>query len=116
MPLYEYQCDNCGNQFELIRKFSDPPVTTCQKCCAEKVRKLVSSPAFQFKGSGWYVTDYARKSDEGGSASGAGKSTAESKGDVNSETKAEATPEAKADTKATTPAAEKAPAAATTQK
>ena len=72
MPLYEYQCDACGARFELIRKFSDPPLTTCPKCGAESVRKLVSSPAFQFKGSGWYITDYARKSE---SAQTAGKAS-----------------------------------------
>ena len=60
MPLYEYQCDDCGSRFELIRKFSDAPVSACPTC-AGRVRKLVSSPAFQFKGTGWYVTDYARK-------------------------------------------------------
>jgi putative FmdB family regulatory protein len=62
MPLYEYQCDSCGHRFEQIQKFSDPPVDKCPKCDGQ-VRKLVSSPAFQFKGSGWYVTDYARKAD-----------------------------------------------------
>jgi putative FmdB family regulatory protein len=64
MPLYEYECDSCGGRFELIRKFSDPPADTCA-LCGEKgqVRKLISSPAFQFKGSGWYITDYARKSE-----------------------------------------------------
>ena len=61
MPLYEYACDACGTHFELIRKFSDPPVETCLSC-GGPVRKLLSSPAIQFKGSGWYVTDYARKS------------------------------------------------------
>jgi len=60
MPLYEYVCDACGKHFELIRKFSDPPVETCFSC-GGPVRKLLSSPAIQFKGSGWYVTDYARK-------------------------------------------------------
>lgn len=60
MPLYEYACDACGTHFELIRKFSDPPVETCLSC-GGPVRKLLSSPAIQFKGSGWYVTDYARK-------------------------------------------------------
>ena len=60
MPLYEYQCDACGHHFELIRKFSDPPIETCPKC-GGTVQKLMSSPAFQFKGTGWYVTDYAKK-------------------------------------------------------
>ena len=60
MPMYEYECGDCGNRFELIQKFSDEPVTTCPSC-GGKVRKLVSSSAIQFKGTGWYVTDYARK-------------------------------------------------------
>src|SRR3979490_184809 len=59
MPLYEYECDACGHRFEIIQKFSDPPVETCPSC-GGKVRKLQSAPAFQFKGSGWYVTDYAK--------------------------------------------------------
>src|SRR5689334_17804069 len=64
MPLYEYECDN-GHRFEVIRKFSDPPLDKCPTC-GSPVRKLLSSPAFQFKGSGWYVTDYARKDSGGG--------------------------------------------------
>ena len=69
MPLYEYQCDACGNRFELIRKFSDPPLETCAKCgVTGQVHKLVSSPAFHLKGSGWYATDYAKKSGDSGSA------------------------------------------------
>ena len=59
MPLYEYQCTACEQRFERIQKFSDPPVDTCPSC-GGKVRKLLSSPAIQFKGSGWYITDYAR--------------------------------------------------------
>lgn len=61
MPLYEYQCDACGDRFEKIVKFSDPPLDACPKC-GGSVQKLMSSPAIQFKGSGWYITDYARKS------------------------------------------------------
>jgi len=64
MPLYEYECDN-GHRFEVIRKFSDPPLEQCPTC-GSPVRKLFSSPAIQFKGSGWYVTDYARKDSGGG--------------------------------------------------
>ncbi|HBO91597.1 MAG TPA: FmdB family transcriptional regulator [Acidobacteria bacterium] len=64
MPLYEYKCDKCGLQFELIRKLADPPVTTCLKC-GGSVRKLMSAPAIRFKGSGWYVTDYAKKDSAG---------------------------------------------------
>ena len=65
MPLYEYQCEACSQRFERIQKFSDPPVETCPSC-GGKVRKLLSSPAFQFKGSGWYITDYARQDKKGG--------------------------------------------------
>ena len=61
MPLYEYECRVCGNRFEQIQKFSDPPVEVCPKCGERAVEKLLSSPAIQFKGSGWYITDYARK-------------------------------------------------------
>ena len=61
MPLYEYECEACGRRFEQIRKFSDPPVDVCPHCGERSVRKLLSSPAIQFKGSGWYITDYARK-------------------------------------------------------
>jgi putative FmdB family regulatory protein len=60
MPLYEYQCGKCGT-FELIRKFSDAPLQVCPTC-GGPVEKLLSSPAIQFKGTGWYVTDYAGKS------------------------------------------------------
>ena len=71
MPLYEYQCDDCGRRFELIRKFSDPPVTSCPTC-AGSVQKLLSSPAIQFKGTGWYITDYARKPSAGEASEKAG--------------------------------------------
>jgi putative FmdB family regulatory protein len=70
LPLYEYQCDRCG-RFELILKFSDPPLLTCPTCGGE-VQKLLSAPAIQFKGTGWYITDYARKS--GGKESKGGES------------------------------------------
>ena len=67
MPLYEYQCPKDGT-FELVRKFSDPPLAACPTC-GGPIEKLVSAPAIQFKGSGWYITDYARKS-TGGEAAG----------------------------------------------
>src|SRR4026207_571272 len=60
MPLYEYKCDACGHSFEKIQKFSDPLVDTCP-VCGGVVHKLMSSPAIQFKGSGFYITDYAKK-------------------------------------------------------
>src|SRR4249919_2010558 len=66
MPLYEYECESCGRRFELIRKFSDAPLEKCPTC-GGKVQKQASSPAIQFKGTGWYVTDYAKKSGGEGS-------------------------------------------------
>jgi putative FmdB family regulatory protein len=67
MPLYEYECDSCHHRFELIQRFSDPLAHACPEC-GGPVKKLLSSPAIQFKGSGWYITDYARK---GGTDAGA---------------------------------------------
>ena len=82
MPLYEYQCDACGNRFEKIVKFSDPPLEECPTC-GGKVQKLLSSPAIQFKGSGWYITDYAKKSssDSSSSSKAAAEKSADSKSD-----------------------------------
>ena len=65
MPLYEYRCRKCGAQFENIQKFSDPILTKCKKCGGE-LEQLLSSPAIRFKGSGFYITDYAKKSSDGG--------------------------------------------------
>jgi putative FmdB family regulatory protein len=78
MPLYEYQCDACGRRFELIRKFSDPPLEECPHC-GGTVRKLFSSPAIQFKGSGFYITDYAKKDQAPASPPGEAKSDTASK-------------------------------------
>jgi putative FmdB family regulatory protein len=63
VPIYEYQCQTCEHRLEALQRMSEPPLTTCPDCGGE-LRKLVSAPAFQFKGSGWYVTDYARKDGE----------------------------------------------------
>jgi putative FmdB family regulatory protein len=60
MPIYEYHCERCDQTFEVIQKFSDEPLTT-HEGCGGAVERLLSSPALQFKGTGWYVTDYARK-------------------------------------------------------
>src|SRR5687767_1171787 len=60
MPLYEYECEACAQRFERIQKFSDPPADKCPSC-GGAVWKLLSSPAIQFKGSGWYITDYPKK-------------------------------------------------------
>lgn len=69
MPLYEYECTACGHRFERIQKFSDPPIEECPSCGQPKVQKLLSSPAIQFKGTGWYITDYAKSGKESGKES-----------------------------------------------
>jgi putative FmdB family regulatory protein len=61
MPLYEYECEKCGHRFEKIQKFSDKMIKKCPEC-GGRVEQMISAPAVQFKGSGWYVTDYAKKS------------------------------------------------------
>ena len=69
MPLYEYQCKECHSLTERIQKFSDEPLTVCPHCGGE-VEQLLSAPAVQFKGSGWYVTDYAKRAGSPGSSTG----------------------------------------------
>lgn len=68
MPLYEYQCSDCGQLIEVIQKFSDEPLSTCADC-GGRVERLLSASAIQFKGAGWYVNDYAKKNNGGGSPS-----------------------------------------------
>ena len=75
MPLYEYECEACGQRFERIQKFSDPNPDACPNCGKGPIRKMPSSPAIQFKGSGFYITDYAKKStSEAGAKSGSAAS------------------------------------------
>jgi putative FmdB family regulatory protein len=82
MPIYEYRCCDCDKHFEVMQKFSDPPIETCTSCSGT-VQKLISRSAFHLKGSGWYVTDYARNansktaSKNGNAESGDTKSTGE---------------------------------------
>ena len=78
MPLYEYECDACGTRFEVIQKFSDPAVEACRACGKGPVRRLLSSPAIQFKGTGWYITDYAQKAKSDPSTAEAKSDTAKS--------------------------------------
>jgi len=80
MPLYEYQCTKCGHRFEKIQKFSDKMIRKCPEC-GGRVEQLVSAPAVQFKGSGWYVTDYAKKSHAPAASSDSGKDVKETKKD-----------------------------------
>jgi putative FmdB family regulatory protein len=80
MPLYEYQCQKCGHRFERIQRFSDPMVKKCPDC-GGKVEQMISAPAVQFKGSGWYVTDYAKRPSSGSSSKAEAESKADSKSD-----------------------------------
>lgn len=120
MPIYEYQCDACSKRTEILQRMSDPPLASCPDC-GGAVRKMVSAPAFQFKGSGWYVTDYAGKkaapagsaksesgsgadsgSDGKGESSSSAESTSASKAEAKSESKSDAKSESKAQTKVDT--------------
>jgi putative FmdB family regulatory protein len=78
MPLYEYQCKKCQHRFERIQKFSDPHIKKCPEC-GGPVEQVLSPPAVQFKGSGWYVTDYAKKSSAPHAESSSGKTESASK-------------------------------------
>ena len=80
MPLYEYECDACGHRFEKIQKFSDPLEDACPKC-GGPVHKLMSSPAIQFKGSGFYITDYPKGDKGSAPKSDGGKADREAKAD-----------------------------------
>jgi putative FmdB family regulatory protein len=90
MPLYEYECSSCAYRFERIQKFSDPLVDVCPKC-GGSVRKLLSSPAIQFKGSGFYITDYPRQGKGGGgdSSKSEGGDKKTEAGDKKADTKSE---------------------------
>jgi len=108
MPLYEYECAKCGERFEVIAKFSDAPLTK-HEGCGGAVKRLLSAPAIQFKGSGWYVTDYARsgkadtssdkKADKKAEADAKSKASSESKGESDSKPKAESKDSSKSETK-----------------
>ena len=112
MPLYEYECTKCHHRFERIRKFSDRPITKCPEC-GSKVEQLISAAAVQFKGSGWYVTDYAKKGSSSGTSEDSGSSAkivdkdskdgstkdSASKNDSSSDSKSGAKSEVKSDSK-----------------
>jgi putative FmdB family regulatory protein len=72
LPIYEYKCEGCGDVFEVIQKFADEPLTVHEKCGGH-VHRLMSAPSFQFKGSGWYVTDYAKGGNSAPSKGESGK-------------------------------------------
>ena len=70
MPLYEYECAACGHRFEIIQKFSDAPPEACARCGKGPMTRMFSSPAIQFKGTGWYITDYSQKGKSSDSSTG----------------------------------------------
>jgi putative FmdB family regulatory protein len=117
MPIYEYRCEKCGKVFEVLQRFSDDPLKVHEGCGGE-VEKLISHSAFQLKGSGWYVTDYAKGSSaaqapktDGKSEGGSPESKSESKTESSSESKTESKTESKAEAKT-----ESKPAATTSTK
>jgi putative FmdB family regulatory protein len=115
MPIYEYRCATCGKTFEVIQKFSDAPLAV-HADCGGQVERLISAPSFQFKGSGWYVTDYAKgggakseaKSDTKADSNGKGESGNSESAKRESKTdsaKTESKPETKSESKPAAPAA-----------
>lgn len=99
MPLYEYECLECGKKTELLQRFADAPLAACPHC-GGGVRKLLSAPAFQFKGSGFYITDYAaKKGGSEGKSEGSSEAKSEAKSESKSESKTEAKPESKSESK-----------------
>ena len=103
MPIYEYECRKCKAHTEAFQKVTDKPLTKCPKC-GGRLEKLISPPAIQFKGSGWYVTDYAGKATKGESSESEAKSDKSEKTDK-TEKKApkESSPAKKASEKASPP-------------
>ncbi len=111
MPIYQYLCENCGEQFDVIQKFADEPLSVHPKC-GGTVHRMMTAPAFQFKGSGWYVNDYAKKPAAGSGGSndpGASETktaetkSADGKTDSKSDTKSDTKTESKSDSSSSAP-------------
>lgn len=118
MPMYEYQCEACGNRFEQIQKFSDPPPDVCPTCGERKLQKLMSSPAIKFKGSGFYINDYAAKPATGTDAKDSGSKDSASKDSASKDSASKDSTSSSSDSSKTASAsgsADKAPAASTTK-
>jgi putative FmdB family regulatory protein len=99
VPLYEYECEACGRRVEIIQKFSDPPPDVCEACGKGPVRRLLSSPAIQFKGTGFYITDYAQKGkSDPSSSTPPGKTGDSAKSDSTADSGAAKSDAAKSDT------------------
>jgi putative FmdB family regulatory protein len=106
MPLYEYQCGKCQHRFEKIQKYTDPAPDACPVCGEGPVARLPSSPAIQFKGTGWYITDYAKKSGTDAGKTGGSDKTDAAKSDAKTDagSKTESGTGSSSDTKTSTPA------------
>lgn len=104
MPLYEYACQKCGERIEVIQKMADAPVKLCPQCGGE-LRKLISSPAIQFKGSGFYKTDYPSSTSSGPKSESKPESKSESKSETKGESKTETKSESKSESKSETKSA-----------
>ena len=102
MPLYEYECEACKQRFEVIQKYSDPAPDACARCGKGPVRRLLSTPAIQFKGSGWYITDYAGGRSSAASSTGTGDSEGKSESKKDGDKKPSGESAAKSDSGSTT--------------
>jgi len=100
MPLYEFECEDCKTRFERIQKFADPNPDVCPACGKHQIRRMFSSPAIQFKGSGFYITDYAKKSSSEAS-SGSKSSSGEKSGGDSASASSDSKSESKSETKST---------------
>lgn len=109
MPLYEYKCEQCGRVNEVIQKFSDEPLTACE-VCQGAVHRLMSAPALQFKGTGWYITDYAKGNKSGSSSSNSDSKSGNNSGNGDSSKKSDS----KSDSSKSDSAGSSKPAATTT--
>ncbi len=105
MPIYEYECLQCGKRTEWLQRMSDGPLAACPQCGGE-VRKLISAPSFQFKGSGFYKTDYVDKKSGAGSSEGKSEDKSEAKAETKPESKSEGKPEGKSESSSTTTSSE----------
>jgi putative FmdB family regulatory protein len=101
MPLYEFECEDCKTRFERIQKYADPNPDVCPSCGKGQIRRMFSSPAIQFKGSGFYITDYAKKSSSEASSGSKSASSEKSGGDSGSSSSSESKSESKTESKPT---------------
>ena len=112
MPIYEYQCDQCGHQFDTIQKFSDAPLERCPECDELALRKKISAPSFRLSGSGWYETDFKsdneKKRNLAGDQGVASKSSGEGASQTNTQADTKAVAEKQPPKKNSTGAANKA--------